>query len=131
MGIEVDEELQGHMLLRMLGLSQVMHQIMLYVSQGEIKIGRLIEALWKRDRGVLTEASEGTFAVYDGESSDYGDGDHELEDQFVALGSEGEDDDDDEISSEYEQALISERESGLGDFITEVARVAISCPEVP
>ena len=35
-GIEVDQELQGCILIRMLGLSEVMHQSVLSVSQGEI-----------------------------------------------------------------------------------------------
>ena len=40
-GIEVDEKLQSYILIRMMGLSEVMHQSVLSVSQGEIKIGKL------------------------------------------------------------------------------------------
>ena len=39
-GIEVDEELQGHILMRMLGLSEAMHQSVLSISQGEINIAK-------------------------------------------------------------------------------------------
>ena len=45
---QVDEELQGYILIRIIGLSEVMRQSVLSVSQGEIKIGKLIDALRKR-----------------------------------------------------------------------------------
>ena len=52
--------------------------------------------------------SGGTYAMYDGESSD--DGDQELEEQFAALGMDGDDGDGDEfgLGTEDEQALLDE-----------------------
>ena len=58
-----------------------------------------------------TKASGGTYAVYEGESSDHGDGDRDQEEQFTALENNDEDDEGD-YGSEEEKELLRVLEDG-------------------
>ena len=73
-------------MLRLLELNAVAHQIALSVTQGETRIGRLIEALRKLERGATTKAAGGSYAFYGEEGSDDCGGANSLGDQLAALG---------------------------------------------